>query len=168
MHSKTATTILHGDVKPSNILLHDDFVGKISDFGISRLIVTDMLHTGRVIGDTRYMDPIYFQKGLLTKKSDVYSFGVVLSELITRKKASHFDKDRLLQNFLDAYEENKPMIDLVDKELADGDDLEVIHSLTRMIGECINLDVNQRPEMTDLAERLHGMVRRFDGKYNGI
>ncbi|KAM0872124.1 hypothetical protein ACQ4PT_038939 [Festuca glaucescens] len=168
MHSKTATTILHGDVKPANILLHDDFVPKISDFGISRLIVTDMLHTGRVIGDTSYMDPVYFQKGLLTKKSDVYSFGVVLLELITRKKASHFDKDKLLQNFLDAYAENKPMIELVDKELAEEYDIEIIHSLTRMINECLNLDVSQRPEMTDLAERLHDMVKSFHGKYNGL
>ncbi|RLM61490.1 wall-associated receptor kinase 4-like [Panicum miliaceum] len=70
MHSKTNTKILHGDVKPANILLDDKFVPKISDFGISRLIARDRQHTAKVTGDMSYMDPVYLQSGLLTEKSD--------------------------------------------------------------------------------------------------
>ncbi|XP_047046610.1 wall-associated receptor kinase 3-like [Lolium rigidum] len=164
MHSKANTTILHGDVKPANILLTDDFVPKISDFGISRLIATDLQHTAHVIGDMSYMDPVYFQTGLLTKKSDVYSFGVLLLELITRNKASHSDNNSLLRNFLDAYTKHKSVTELVDKELVELDDPELIQSLTVMINQCVNLDVNQRPEMTDVEERLHEMLRRYDSK----
>ncbi|XP_037439468.1 wall-associated receptor kinase 4-like [Triticum dicoccoides] len=163
MHSKTTTTILHGDVKPANILLNDEFTPKISDFGISRLIVTDMQHTGNVIGDMSYMDPVLLQTGLLTKKSDVYSFGVVLLELITRKKASHSDNNSLLRNFLDAYTKDKSVIELVDKELAEVD-REILDNLGEMIMQCLNLDVNERPEMTDVAERLRDMVKRFNAQ----
>lgn len=103
MHSKTTTSILHGDVKPANILLDQNFVPKISDFGISRLIAMDKQHTNYVIGDLSYMDPEYLRSGILTNKSDVYSFGVVLLELLTRKKASASDNNGLLKNFVDSY-----------------------------------------------------------------
>lgn len=164
MHSKTATTILHGDVKPANILLDDNFVPKISDFGISRLIATDKQHTRNVIGDMSYMDPVYLQTGLLTNKSDVYSFGVVLLELITRKKASHSDNNSLLMNFLDAYKNNKSVIELLDKELEVVQDLELLDGLVGLIKQCLNLDVDQRPEMNDLVEQLRYMEKRCKRK----
>jgi serine/threonine protein kinase len=118
MHSKTSTTILHGDIKPSNILLDDNFNPKISDFGISRLIAIEKTHTNFVVGDMCYMDPIYLQSGLLTKQSDVYSFGLTLLELLTRQK----QKDdfgghgRLAKAFLDAYTE-KGGIELFESEV---------------------------------------------------
>jgi serine/threonine protein kinase len=110
------------------------------------------------------MDPVYFQTGLLTKKSDVYSFGIMLLELITRNKATHSDNNSLLRNFLDTYTTHKSVTELVDKELAELDDPELIDSLAVMINQCVNLDVNQRPEMTDVEERLHEMLRRYDSK----
>ncbi|EAZ15399.1 hypothetical protein OsJ_30809 [Oryza sativa Japonica Group] len=160
MHSKTSTTILHGDVKPANILLNDDLLPKISDFGISRLLAMDNDHTMSVIGDMSYMDPVYFQTGLLTNKSDVYSFGVVLLELITRKKASHSDKNSLLRNFLDAYTSGKTVTEFVDEEIAAANDHELLVNLAGMVAQCLNLEVDQRPEMTDIAERLHYMAKR--------
>ncbi|KAF7056893.1 hypothetical protein CFC21_064263 [Triticum aestivum] len=164
MHSKTTTTILHGDVKPANILLNEKFMPKISDFGISRLMVTgmQMQHTGCIIFDKAYVDPVYRKTQQLTTKSDIYSFGVVLLELITRKKASHSDNN-LLGNFLDTYTKDKSVTELLDKELGE-DDQEIFGHLIGMIMQCINLDVNQRPEMTDVAERLHDMVKRLNNK----
>uniref|UniRef100_A0ACD5XAB8 Uncharacterized protein n=1 Tax=Avena sativa TaxID=4498 RepID=A0ACD5XAB8_AVESA len=163
MHSKTNTNILHGDVKPANILLNNEFIPKISDFGISRLIAKDKQHTGHVIGDMRYMDPVFLQTGLLTNKSDVYSFGVVLLELITRRKAWHSDKSSLLKNFLEAYTKDRSVVELVDKELVEVD-REIIDNLAGMIMQCINLDVSQRPEMTDVEELLRDMVKRYHSK----
>ncbi|VAI27553.1 unnamed protein product [Triticum turgidum subsp. durum] len=142
MHSKTTTTILHGDFKPANILLNEKFMPKISDFGISRLMVTDMQHTGYIIFDRAYVDPVYRQTEQLTTKSDIY-FGVVLLELITRKKASHSDNN-LPGNFLDTYTKDKSVTELLDKELRE-DDQEILGHLVGMIMQCINLDVNQRP-----------------------
>uniref|UniRef100_J3N145 Protein kinase domain-containing protein n=1 Tax=Oryza brachyantha TaxID=4533 RepID=J3N145_ORYBR len=160
MHSKTSITILHGDVKPTNILLNDDLVPKVSDFGISRLIAVDNQHTMSVIGDTSYMDLVYFQTGLLTDKTDVYSFGVVLLELITRKKASRFDNSSLLRNFLDAHTNGKTVIEFVDEEISATNDLELLVSVADIIVQCVNLDVDKRPEMIDIAERLNYMAKR--------
>ncbi|CAM0949007.1 unnamed protein product [Alopecurus aequalis] len=159
MHSKANVTILHGDVKPANILINDDYTPKISDFGISRLMATDKEHTALIIGDRSYMDPVYFQTGLLTNKSDVYSFGVLLLELITRKKASHSNQNELLRQFSESYEKEKSMIGLVDKELSEADP-QLLNSLAEMIHECLSLDVNERPDMMNLEARLRDMVKR--------
>jgi serine/threonine protein kinase len=159
MHSKTSTTILHGDIKPSNILLDDNFEPKISDFGISRLIAIDKSHTKCVIGDMCYMDPIYLQSGLLTKKSDVYSFGVVLLELLSRKKAAFGEDKTLVKAFLDRYREDKEVLELFDNEILVEKDIGVLHQLAMLIVECLVLHVDKRPEMTDIAERLHSLKR---------
>jgi serine/threonine protein kinase len=126
---------------------------KISDFGISRLIARDKKHTEDVIGDLSYMDPVYRQTGLLTEKSDVYSFGVVILELICRKKATYCDNNSLVRNFLEAHNE-KRVAELFDSEIAMTSNLELLNSLARIAMECLNLDVDQRPSMIDVAERL--------------
>ncbi|TKV94529.1 hypothetical protein SEVIR_9G301500v4 [Setaria viridis] len=166
MHSKTSTTILHGDIKPGNILLDDNFDPKISDFGISRLIAIDKSHTKCVIGDMCYMDPIYLLSGLLTKKSDVYSFGVVLLELLSRQKAAFGEDRTLVKAFLDCYREDKQILELFDKEILADKDIEVLHKLAMLIVECLELDVDRRPEMTDVAERLHSLKRSHKNLYD--
>jgi serine/threonine protein kinase len=160
MHSKTTNTILHGNVKPANILLDDNFVPKISDFGISRLIAVDKnQHTDKVIGDMSYMDPVYLQTGLLTKKSDVYSYGVVLLELISRKKATYSDNNSLVRNFLDAHKEKRKATELFDKDITLAEDLDVLDGLVRIAVECLNLDVDQRPEMTKVTDDLFILMK---------
>jgi serine/threonine protein kinase len=154
MHSQAHTKILHGDVKPANILLDDNFGPKISDFGISRLIAKDKEHSENIIGDRTYMDPVYLQTGLLTEKSDVYSFGVVILELISRKKATYSDNNSLVRSFLEAHKKGEKATALFDKDIAATGDLEVLDSLTEIAVECLNLDVDPRPSMTEVAERL--------------
>ncbi|CAN6336389.1 unnamed protein product [Urochloa humidicola] len=163
MHSKTTVPILHGDVKPANILLDDNYAPKISDFGISRLMtVGTALHTNYVIGDMSYMDPVYLQTGLLTKKSDVYSFGVVVLELITRKKATYAENNSLVVNFLDATKGQKGATEHFDVEIiAEAGNLEILDSLAQLAAECLNLDVDRRPEMTDVAECLHQVMKKY-------
>ncbi|KAF6999654.1 hypothetical protein CFC21_015646 [Triticum aestivum] len=159
MHSKTNAKIIHGDVKPANILLDDKFAPKISDFGISRLIARDKKHTGSVIGDMSYIDPVYLQTGLLTEKSDVYSFGVVILELISGQKATHSDGGSLVNSFLEAGKKEKKVTELFDKEIVAEGDLEILDSLAAIALECLNLDVDQRPLMTEVVERLLIMNR---------
>ncbi|KAF7092448.1 hypothetical protein CFC21_094930 [Triticum aestivum] len=159
MHSQANTRILHGDVKPANILLDDNFIAKISDFGISRLLARDEEHTASIIGDINYMDPVYLQEGLLTEKNDVYSFGVVILELISGRRAIHSENNSLVKSFLEVHKEQKKATELFDKEIAIAEDLELLDSLAGMAMECLSLDVDQRPTMMEVARQLHILGR---------
>uniref|UniRef100_A0ACD5ZEY7 Uncharacterized protein n=1 Tax=Avena sativa TaxID=4498 RepID=A0ACD5ZEY7_AVESA len=158
MHSKAHTRILHGGVKPANILLDDNFVPKISDLGISRLIARDKEHTGSVIRDMIYMDPVYLQQGVLTENSDVYSFGAVILELISRR-VIHSDDNSTVKQFLEAHKKQKKVTELLDEEIAITEDLVLLDRLAGMAVKCLSLDVDQRPTMMEIAEQLLLMSR---------
>ncbi|KAL6906439.1 hypothetical protein ACP4OV_004040 [Aristida adscensionis] len=81
--------VVHGDLKPGNILLDANLLSKLSDFGISRLLLessvtgSDAHFTAQPMGTPAYMDPEFFGTGELTPQSDTYSFGVTILRLLT-------------------------------------------------------------------------------------
>ncbi|CAL9199874.1 unnamed protein product [Musa hybrid cultivar] len=88
LHEKVQPSVIHRDIRSSNVLLFEDFTAKIADFNLSNQ-APDMaarLHSTRVLGTFGYHAPEYAMTGQLTQKSDVYSFGVVLLELLTGRK----------------------------------------------------------------------------------
>ncbi|CAN6179460.1 unnamed protein product [Urochloa humidicola] len=114
MHLSINRPIVHGDVKSLNILLDENYMAKVTDFGASRLLPKDEAELMTMVqGTLGYLGPDYLQERILiTEKSDVYSFGVILLELITRKTAIYSegpDKERksLATSFLPAMRENR-------------------------------------------------------------
>lgn len=80
--------IVHRDVKPHNILMTEDGIAKITDFGIAKAVTnTTIVDSGKdnVMGSVHYFSPEQAKGANVDEKSDIYSLGIVLYEMLTGK-----------------------------------------------------------------------------------
>ncbi|XP_042450606.1 putative wall-associated receptor kinase-like 16 [Zingiber officinale] len=161
LHSKASPQIIHGDVKPSNILLDMDYTAKISDFGASKMIPKGEKQFATLLQFTHgYIDPECLMTYELTYKSDVYSFGVVLLELFTGKKVISFEESEEQKSLVSTFtmlEKQNRVSDILDNQVKLEANIEFIQELIALIKECLKSKGEDRPTMKEVAEELNGL-----------
>ncbi|KAF8035471.1 hypothetical protein BT93_C1486 [Corymbia citriodora subsp. variegata] len=170
LHHGQEEPIVHCHLKPSNILLNEDMVAQVYDFGIAKIVAMNKLET-----QTQTLE--YGLKGKVSTKGDVYSFGILLLEVITIKKPTDemFNAHMSLTQWVSAAVPDK-VLDIVDSKLLSMNhqdltlsELESIVLLILELGlECSKNLPKERTDMKTVMVKLNKIKLSLPGQENKV
>uniref|UniRef100_A0ACD5ZPW7 Uncharacterized protein n=1 Tax=Avena sativa TaxID=4498 RepID=A0ACD5ZPW7_AVESA len=143
LHYLHQKNIVHLDLKPANILLDDNLVAKISDFGLSRCfdVMQSRVITVKIGGTLGYLAP-EFSNGEITYQFDIYSLGVVIIEILTGKKGYH-DVDSVVESWSNMLEKSQRNVQL-----------EQVRVCAEIGIECTDFNPAKRPDTRFILDRI--------------
>ncbi|KAJ0257548.1 Kinase with adenine nucleotide alpha hydrolases-like domain-containing protein [Hirschfeldia incana] len=161
LHNSAPQSVIHRDVKSSNILLSDDFEPQLSDFGLAMWASASTTQTicSDVSGTFGYLAPEYFMYGKMNDKIDVYAYGVVLLELLSGRKPINSESPKARESLVMWA---KPILDyrdyshLLDPSLLDDNDGDQMERLALAATLCIRHNPQSRPDMGMVLNLLKG------------
>ena len=122
--------IIHRDLKPQNILINEDGVVKIADFGIAiALTETSITQTNTMLGSVHYLSPEQARGSMATNQSDIYAIGIILYEMLTGRVP--FDGESAVTIALKHFQEEMPSIRTFDHNLPQSLENVVLHATAK-------------------------------------
>ncbi|XP_020412894.1 rust resistance kinase Lr10-like [Prunus persica] len=163
LHQGCDMQILHFDIKPHNILLDENFIPKISDFGLAKLypVGNTIVSLTAARGTMGYMAPELFYKNIggVSYKADVYSFGMLLMEMASRRKNLNASIENSSQIYFPRWVSDQfcmgkefEMDDVTEEEK------KIIKKMIITALWCIQLKPSDRPSMNKVIEMLEREV----------
>ncbi|XP_012830023.1 PREDICTED: probable LRR receptor-like serine/threonine-protein kinase At3g47570 [Erythranthe guttata] len=137
-----STLIVHCDLKPSNVLLDEEMVAHVSDFGIAKLMGEgeSTIHTN-TLATMGYIAPEYGLEGLVSTRCDVYSYGVMVMETFTRKRPSDdmFGGDLTLKNWVQMSLNNESSSEVIDANLFNTENEQGFEKIVQCVSSILEL-----------------------------
>ena len=169
--------LVHGDIKPENILLTKNLQCKIADFGGSKLAaetesMKSVVNRIQLLGENHiteiYAAPETLKHGLETELEhthDIYSFSIVIYEILARSKPNHNLSKEVYEEFIKSGQRPpKKSIETLEKELRNTNreaDATIIATLKTIMEECWSQEPLDRPEMLDVYNRINSLLSTF-------
>ncbi|CAN6162922.1 unnamed protein product [Urochloa humidicola] len=161
MHKHSRLWMIHGDLKPNNVLLDHDMSPKIGDFGSARILSSEVAEeqTSRVVGTIGYIAPEYAFRGLYSLKADVFSFGVLVLVIISGRKNAMLQQQgdtvgNLVRDAWTMWNDGR-LHELVDPILSDTYELAEIVRCAQVALLCAQEDPKDRLTMSDVVALLN-------------
>ncbi|KAM0003494.1 putative protein kinase RLK-Pelle-LRR-XII-1 family [Helianthus debilis subsp. tardiflorus] len=171
LHSGYDFPIVHCDLKPSNILLDENWDAHVSDFGTARILGVHQQDGSSVSsasafqGTIGYLAPGFAYMRKVTTKVDIFSFGIVMMEFITRKRPTRLTEDDItLPQLIEQSVSNgiNGLIEIVDPDLASDFSTkhDVVAQILQMALRCTRPDPDDRPDMNEILSSLTKISRK--------
>ncbi|XP_059664301.1 probable LRR receptor-like serine/threonine-protein kinase At3g47570 [Cornus florida] len=169
LHSGYSTSIVHCDLKPSNVLLDEDMVAHVSDFGVGKFLCDgESTALTKTLATFGYIAPEYGMEGLVSTRCDVYSYGIMLMETFTRRKPTDdlFAGDLSLRGWV---KESLPnaIIQVIDSNLLTPEDedfttkVQCVSSIMELALNCSSESPQERFNMGNVLAALKKIRLRF-------
>ncbi|KAG4923283.1 putative serine/threonine-protein kinase-like protein CCR3 [Glycine soja] len=177
LHNYAVPSIIHRDIKSSNILLDATWTARVSDFGLSLMSPEpDRDHRPmKAAGTVGYIDPEYYGLNVLTAKSDVYGLGVVLLELLTGKRAIFkYGEDGgtplSVVDFAVPSILAGELVKLLDPRVEPPNvtESEAVELVAYTAIHCVNLEGKDRPTMADIVSNLERALAICESSHDSI
>ncbi|KAK3138961.1 hypothetical protein QOZ80_5AG0375780 [Eleusine coracana subsp. coracana] len=147
--------LIHTDFKTSNVLVDENFIAKVADAGLVRLLKgPGDAGPSHGFSSSVYQDPEVYSVEQFSESSDVYSFGVFLLELITGKEAALFISPESREPLAHRMEAHFSSDNLIDPRLGGSFTSESMKELVGLTFQCLNPSSRRRPKMRLVATEL--------------
>ncbi|KAG6696145.1 hypothetical protein I3843_09G130100 [Carya illinoinensis] len=152
LHFGYSKTIVHCDLKPNNILLDEEMVAHVADFGIAKLLGDeDLIKRTMTLATIGYMAPEYGSEGIVSIRGDVYSYGILLMETFTRKKPTDnmFVEEMNLKRWVEESLADLSIFEIIDANLLGDErykDAATMDSVSSIMGLALDCCVDSPEE----------------------